>query len=338
MNKVYFARFILKLFYIFKVNTKKVFFSSYEGASISCNPKYIYKELYKKYGDNLIYVWESNKDRNVLVGSDRVIYVKHNSISYIYHVMTSKIIISNTGITASFPLRKNQLSINTWHGAGCYKKVGIDYEENLEQYKKRRMIAEKNITYYLSGCKAWTKVFSQAVISDEKKFLPIGSPRVDYLINDASPSEKERIKKILNIHKNIVLYAPTYRGERDIPEDAVCPLDVEKLLTSLVKRFGGEWIFGYRCHYATASKFKNTPDSIDLSSYEDMQELLVAADVLISDYSSSIWDFSFTGNPCFLYCYDLDLYIEDRDFYIPIMDWHFPVSRNMNELCEQIII
>ena len=63
---------------------------------------------------------------------------------------------------------------------------------------------------------------------------------------------------------------------------------------------------------------------------------MLVSDVLISDYSSSVWEFSFTGKPCFLYCYDLKQYTDDRDFYIPIREWHFPVSETMDELIEQV--
>lgn len=336
MLKMYFARFVLKMFYIFRIDRNKIFFSSYEGAALSCNPKYIYLELRKRYGDKLTYVWELNDDNN-RVDKETIKYVKHNSLPYIFHVMTSKVIISNTGITADFPIRKSQLSINTWHGAGCYKKVGINLAEtDILTYKKRRKYSEKNITYYLSGCEAWTRVFSKAVLSDEKKFLPLGSPRNDFLIKGLEENRKIEILNKLGINTKFVLYAPTYRGDRDTPEEAECPLDVDKILLSLCNRFGGEWVFAYRCHYATASLFKGNDKTIDLSGYEDMQELLAIADVLISDYSSSVWDFSFTGKPCFLYCYDLEQYTDERDFYMPIREWHFPVSTNMEELIDQI--
>lgn len=337
MIKVYIARLLLKLFFLIPINPKKVFFSSYEGGPISCNPKYIFKAIKSKYGNTLTYVWEWNKLSQKQLDSDRIIFVKHNSLSYIYHIMTAKVLISNTGISAVFPLRKTQLSINTWHGAGCYKKVGVDLAEtNLKEYQKRCYYSEKNTTYYLSGCGEWTRVFSAAVLSNPQKFLPIGSPRNDMLINGISEHEKDSIKSRIGVSGKMVLYAPTYRGQRETPEEARCPLDVNQLLLSLQKRFGGQWIFAYRCHYATASQFKCLNNAIDLSWYDDMQELLAVTDVLITDYSSSIWDFSFTGKPCFLYCYDLNQYMDERDFYMPIKDWHFPVSENFDELIVQI--
>lgn len=334
MLSFYIKRILVYIFYVFPIKKNKVFFSSYEGTSISCNPKYICSELKTRFGEHLVSVWEYNHKRTTKE-EGKTIYVKHNSLAYVYHIMTSKVLISNTGISACFPLRKKQFTINTWHGAGCYKKVGKDLSDTYIETIRRRY-EEKNTNYYLSGCAAWTHVFSEAVLSSPIKFLPTGSPRIDYLFNDVTDGEVERIKGAIGIKAKIVLYAPTYRGDRDTPGNAQCPLDIDLLLDALEKRFGGEWIFAYRCHYATASLFKGNDRTIDLSGHEDMQELLAIADILISDYSSSIWDYSFTGKPCFLYCYDLDKYTEERDFYMPIKDWHFPVSLSINELIKQI--
>lgn len=337
MLKLIVERTVLKLLWLFPVNRKKVFFSSYEGGPITCNPKYIFLALDKKHGDKIKYVWECNKTPSDIPTKTHITFVKHNTLTYIYHVMTSKVIITNSGISASFPLRKRQLSVNTWHGAGCYKKVGKDLSEtNNDEYKKHRFYAEKNTSFYLSGCEAWTKVFSAAVYSDSQKFLQTGSPRIDYLLNNNTKEEKERIKRKIGINEKIVLYAPTYRGIRDTPDEAVCPIDVERVLSVLEYKFGGRWIFAYRCHYATASMFRKIDRTVDLSSYDDVQELLLVADVLISDYSSSIWDYSFTYKPCFLFCYDLNKYTEERDFYMPIKNWHFPISLEMDELVSDI--
>lgn len=337
MFSFYFKRTLLKLFLVFPVKPRKIFFSSYEGQLIACNPKYIYDEMKKRFGNNRVYIWDYNKVTEKQINEENIIFVKHNSVKYIYHVMTSKILITNTGISPCFPLRKTQLSINTWHGAGCYKKVGKDLSStDIKSYKKYCCYMEKNITYYLSGCGAWTKVFSEAVFSSPEKFLAVGSPRIDILLNRVSDEYKKKIKEKLTLKNRLVLYAPTYRGDRDTPEKASCPIDVERLLAAMKQKFGGDWIFGYRCHYATASHFKNINNSIDLSWYEEMQDILMVSDSLISDYSSVIWDYSFTGKPCFLYCYDLEQYTDERDFYLPIKRWHFPISKNMDELIRDI--
>ena len=87
----------------------------------------------------------------------------------------------------------------------------------------------------------------------------------------------------------------------------------------------------YRGHYFNPVSIHNN-GSIDVSTYPDMQQLLCVIDVLITDYSSSIWDFSFTDKPAFLFVPDLEAYINDRDFYVPIDQWPYNYARNNLEL------
>ena len=76
---------------------------------------------------------------------------------------------------------------------------------------------------------------------------------------------------------------------------------------------------------------------IDLTHYDDMQELLIAADVLINDFSSSMWDYMLTGKPCFIFAKDLDHYIETTDLYTPISEWPFPIAKTNEQLAENIL-
>ena len=76
---------------------------------------------------------------------------------------------------------------------------------------------------------------------------------------------------------------------------------------------------------------------VDVSDYPDMQELLCAADILITDYSSSMWDYSFTYKPCFIYANDLDQYKIERDFHTPVNEWPFTIAISNEELAENIL-
>ena len=72
------------------------------------------------------------------------------------------------------------------------------------------------------------------------------------------------------------------------------------------------------------------------TDYPDMQDLLKCADVLLTDYSSCMWDFSLMHKPCFLYARDISEYRGERDFYTPIEDWPFPLASNNDELAQVI--
>ena len=75
----------------------------------------------------------------------------------------------------------------------------------------------------------------------------------------------------------------------------------------------------------------------DVTNYPDMQELLCAADILITDYSSCMWDFSLMYKPCFIYATDIEQYTQERDFYTPMSEWPFPIATNTDELINNIL-
>lgn len=321
-------RLLMYLFRVFPVRNK-VFFSSFEGRFIACNPKYIYKYLKNRCGNQIKYVWEYNGEKR-----DGINTVKHNSLRYMYHIMTSRVIVTNTGISAVFPLRKNQTCINTWHGSGAYKKVGKDIDSKINGSSEKRMeLTNRSTSYFVSGCKKFTEVMSGAIGLSINKFLPIGMPRNDFLVRGDGYDLLE-IKKKIGIDRDVktVLYAPTFRGATGAVNSFDCKISVDSLLKMFSQKFGGNWVFAYRCHYHMKSDYNGIADSVDLSNYEDMQELLAVSDALITDYSSSIWDYSFTAKPCFLFCYDLQNYKSERDFYVPIEDWGFPIAENNDEL------
>jgi CDP-glycerol glycerophosphotransferase len=81
---------------------------------------------------------------------------------------------------------------------------------------------------------------------------------------------------------------------------------------------------------------ENKPNVISASDYPDMQELLYAADILITDYSSSMWDFSLTFKPCFIFAPDLKKYLAEQGFYTPIEEWPFPIAETNEQLIENI--
>ena len=108
---------------------------------------------------------------------------------------------------------------------------------------------------------------------------------------------------------------------------------------ALHERFGGRWIFAYRYHpcIVNREKAKRMENVADFTDYDDMQELLLASDVLINDFSSSMWDFMLTGKPCFTFALDMDHYVETTKLYTPLNEWPFSKARSNEELAENIL-
>ena len=311
-----------------------VMVQAYEGRQYSCNPKYIAEYLKTSSNINIVVslkrpeLYECLEKRGLKL-------VKKNSLSYFYCYLTSRVIIVNDFLPLLLPLKDTQISINTWHGGGAYKKVGVSLSKN--NYYTQRYILQHKVNYMVSSCAAFTEIASEAFNISKYNMLPIGMPRNDLLVNGENISNINKdVKKRYSIAEDtkIVLYAPTYRESL---KNSLYNLDFENILLALKQKFGGEWIFLFRGHYFLTENSKMKDKYIiNVSDYDDMQELLAITDCLITDYSSSVWDFSLTLKPCFLYATDLDEYKKEIDFYYPIEKWPFALAKNNDELVANI--
>ena len=168
--------------------------------------------------------------------------------------------------------------------------------------------------------------------------LEVGSPRNDIFFSDCK-TIKCKVKKVFHIEgKKIILYAPTYRNSLKINQ---FNLDFNEVIDILKKKFGGEWVFLIRLHpynvYDAGSFITYTNNIINASYYDDMQELLVASDILITDYSSCMFDFVTNRKKCFLFATDVDEYKNERDYYFELDDLPFPLATNSKEMQNNIL-
>jgi CDP-glycerol glycerophosphotransferase len=292
------------------------------------------------YGDKYSYIWSVNDSGILPACYQKIKTVKYLSIGYIYSVMTAGFIIYNSAVKPWLPLRKTQTVVNTWHAGGAYKKMYLDaapYRRNLISMKIARMISAQTVKYVLSSCGRFTLCGSRVWAIPPEKFLPIGLPRNDILLNTPEWVNK-KVEDYFSLEKQsrIVLFAPTYRGDYRNTDRIEYPLDIPRLLEVLKRKFGHDFVFLYRSHIYASDSDLADKKYVQASSYPDMQELLCAADILITDYSSSIWDFSFTFKPCFLYAPDLAEYKTQQGFYTPIEKWPFPLAETNEQLMNNI--
>lgn len=326
------------------IQENKIVFISHRGKQYSCNPMYISKYLMKHYPGEFEIVWAFDAPDNFKqLKNEGIQVVKKESKEHLAHLMTAKVIVTNVDLFIYLPKVKGQIALDTWHGGGSYKTCGFANAQNLMTNRQRRYFERlySKINLYCSSSRA----FTQQTIRESRLFqgevLEVGMPRNDILVKRDKPKIEEKVRKYFSLDQKtkIVLYAPTYRSEAEaanIPE-----LDVEGMNRALSERFGGKWCCLYRAHHlGTPADMEDRVDNDVLLSaveYPDMQELLYAADVLVSDYSSCIWDFSLQYKPVFLYCPDLDKYTSSRDFYTPIENWHFILTRDQKELEARIL-
>jgi putative glycero-phosphotransferase len=313
-------------------------------AQYNSNTKYISEYLLKNYPNVFEIIYPLGKERDSSIFKEKDITpVKLGSLKYYYYVMTSKFFITTSGAIAYIPFRKKQIVINTWHGGGAYKKMGLDTTNNFF-YRLDCKLTAKKTSYFLSSNKYFSDIVNRSLLISYDKFLNIGLPRNDIFFTDYS----DIIKKVKNHYKisenkKIIMYAPTYRPFKGNPfflkhELGPYEIDVDLILKELEKKFKDEWVFGLRLHPSIAELFPKTLDEkiINMSDYDDIQELMCASDILINDYSSTMWDYVQTKKPCFIFAKDLDEYENSNGLYTKPSSWPFPLARNNQEFIENI--
>lgn len=335
-----FLRATIKVLCFFPIRKNRLLFIAYNGRQFTCNPKYFYNYV-RLSNINVQTVWVL--DNNVEVPDDlkSSIIIQPYTLKYLYYAMTSKVIITNESIASYIPLRNKQMLINTWHGGGVYKSSGLGENATPSKYEIYcAKLMSKNLTWFLSSSRAFSDNMSKFYLIPKSKMLNIGMPRNDILFSKSeSEKSKSQLRKELGIDEelSIVVYTPTFRNSVGDDKAFVLDLDVLSLLSVLEKKFGKPFIFILRGHHASKID-KQEFRGMDLSSYPDGQKIICAADVLISDYSSILWDFSLTNKPCFVYAQDSDTYTSnDRGFTSDMNTWPFPVAKNNDELYKNII-
>ncbi len=317
---------------------KKCFFVSYYGKTTGDNPGELMRQLSLRNDFRLVCAF--NGDKNDL--PKNVTFVKYRKFfgfSMLFHLFTSKVIVNNSRFDFDIRKKRKQLYIQTWHGGGAQKKAEADAKETLPgRYIKNAKRDSSYIDIFLSDSRFMSKVYTNSYWYDGK-VLETGYPRYDALFNASIKEEiKNKVCSSLGIDddRKIVLYAPTFRNDysRD-PFD----LDVEGVIGSCERAFGGRFVCVVRLHpnlKGKVSLLNDRENTIDATNYSDSQELLVAADVMISDYSSIAFDFCLMGKPVFRYVKDLDMYKKERNFYFDFEDYPFPFGVNNEDLIHTI--
>lgn len=304
----------------------------------SCNLKALTESLLRERPDAYEICWIVRREEDLAALQARGIpAVMLHSFAHVRYRFRAGIVITNDEFYPAFRRRRGQRYINTWHGGINYKKIGyagLAFDNPLQKLIYRMNNPCPDL--FVSGSRSFTETASEAFGFPRSVFAEIGLPRNDLLCRPADPDRVAEIKASLGLSApdRIVLYAPTFRGGNRPPQGIE---NAEGLLSCLKERFGGTWRLLVRQHYFVAADPAASSCVTDVSDYEDMQELLLISDVLISDYSSCMWDFLLTERPCFVYAEDLDGYeTGDRSFFVPPSLWPYPIAQSADELYRKI--
>lgn len=335
---IYVMRTVMHLLQLFPIKQNRIIFNAYRGSQYSCNPKYISEYLNDHYPSKFEIIWAFNDvNKFKYLENDNIKLVKFNSLKRFYYEATCKISINNVGSFSWIPRRMGQEHVNTWHAGFGYKKIGLGESVNDDLMKKTIQISSNETTLITSTSKEFTQDIAKSDLGYKGKILECGYPRNDVLFkqkyNDINLYLK--VTKYFGITKDayIVLYAPTWRYDKGTIPFA---FDFRRVIDTFKEKYNKDVIVLSRMHHLTKKNINSTNNVIDATYYPDMQELLAVADALITDYSSSIWDYSVMEKPIYIHTNDIVQYEKNRGYHLAVKEWGFPISTSDDELVSNI--
>ncbi len=329
----YLYTFFSRLWFYFryrgKIDENTFFFESFQGRNASDSPLALYKEVRKRMPDASCF-WaidaEDNDSFIALSAAKNTQCVIRNSTSYFMALAKCQYLIFNSRTPFFLKSKKNQSIIQCWHGTPL-KKLGHDITcdnqptASLMGTRYAYSLEAEKCDYFISPSPYVTKCLKSAFAMNGEKILELGYPRNDELvIYKEDQAYKNNIKQKLGLDKNkkIILYAPTYRDTDYSKKEAF--LSNNKLSTETFLKFIRDkgYIVLFRGHYFTKA---NSGDKsfVNVSRYGNINDLMLVSDLLITDYSSLMFDYLLLEKPIFLYLYDREKYFkETRGVYLNI--------------------
>lgn len=325
---------IIKVFGLLPLKKNKILFSAFSARSYSDNPKYIAEELLKE-GVNVDCVFVLDHDLTGTVPSG-IRIVKYNTLKYLYELATSKFWVDNTRKQDFIVKRKDQIYIQTWHGALPFKKIEKDISVLLtDKYIRTAKNDSEMINYLLTNSKFGEKILRQSFWYDGQ-ILITGSPRLDVLFKDNLELKKTIQTKVhLDPKIKYALYAPTFR---DNGKTDVYNIDFRRVTNVLSSKFGGDWKVIMKLHpNIREDDVIADKNVVNASMYPDIMDLFFVSEILITDYSSTMFDFSLTQKPVFLYTPDSEEYLNMRSSYFDLNHLPFSIGKDLKELENNIL-
>ncbi|MDR7240694.1 CDP-glycerol glycerophosphotransferase family protein [Neobacillus drentensis] len=322
-----FYLFVFKyVFYIFNLlplKDKTTFVISFGD-----NSQFVYAEMLRQGIDNQVVFLCKGKSLSLFndyEGAAIISFESYNVSDWlhsIYHLATSRhIFVDNYfGFLAAIEFKEKVKCIQLWHASGAIKKFGLEDEsinKRSEKAKRRFLQVYKKFDKVVVGSDIMANIFMKAFNLENNRVLKTGVPRTDFFFNKDSNEKslrKLKQKNPLLEGKKVILYAPTYR-DHELDHFSL-QLDIEKI----GKELGNDYLIILRLHPAIRNAADvsslNTKNVFNYSSSEfEINDLLLAADYLITDYSSIPYEFSLMKKPMIFFVYDLEEYKKDRGLW-----------------------
>ena len=348
-NKLYFKIHSIGI----KTDENTIIFGCFNGRSYCDSPKALYKYILadEKFNDfNYIWIFKEPEKHKYLEENKNTTVISEKGKKYVKAMAKAKYWIFNYKIPDYIYPKKDQVFVQCWHGTPL-KRLGCDLQHfdnvlnTLEGMKKRYKEETKKFSYFLSPSKfaseKFVSIWNMKESNKENCIVEMGYPRNDFLYNYTQEDVK-RIKEnlgILNSDKKIILYAPTYRDNQHT-SGVGYTYKTEVNFDKLKNELNEEYIILFRSHWLVANLFdfdKYKGFVYNVSDYDDIDELYIISDLLITDYSSVFFDYANLKRPIFFYMYDLEEYRDDiRGFYLDLKELPGPILKEEDELIKNI--
>ncbi|MFV0394055.1 MAG: CDP-glycerol glycerophosphotransferase family protein [Coprobacillaceae bacterium] len=282
---------------LFPLHKNRIVFVSLESDVLESDLKFIYEGLFKNTNYKLKCVLMRYDQKSL---KNNFMYML-NTIKQIWYINRSKLVVLNDNnyVISNFK-RKGVNVLQVWHATGAIKKFG-----NVI----KREYPIKNYDYVLANSEYWKEPYSQAFGVEPEKVIVTGMPRIDPLLDSQNiKNTKKRLLKEYPIlqGRKVILYAPTFRGNIYQGFTGI-DLDCDKVM----KELGKDYIFIYKLHPLLKDNRLEKAKYAYNMNHEDTHDLFTIADMLISDFSSIIFEYSLLDKPIILYIPDLDNYLKN---------------------------
>lgn len=331
----------------YKMDDKTILFEAFGGRNYTCSPKAIYeKMLTMKEFKDYTFVWSFiDPSKHEVKKDKRLKIIKSKSKEYYKYISISKYWIVNSIIEEGITKKKNQVYVQCWHGTPL-KRLRYDIVVNgaslnsVEEIRKRNDIDAKKFDYFISPSKYCTEKFTSAfnlkALGKENIIIEEGYPRNDFLFNKTK-KDIDAIKKKLGLplDKKVIFYLPTFRDNQHTSGVGYTyKLGID--FDSLKKKFSKEYVILFSPHYFIENSIDLTKYKgfiYNVARYDEINELYLVSDIIMTDYSSVFFDYANLKRPMLFYMYDIDDYKGNlRDFYISLDELPGPIAKTQDEL------
>ena len=295
----------------------RIYFDSFTGRQFSDSPRAIYEEL-RRRGVTYPAGWLV-RDGQVELPGDLTV-VRHTGEPYYESLARSAHIVSNSRLPQWFARRDGQTVLQTWHGS-MLKRIGFDIEKirgKSRDYHEKLAYEVEQWDYLVSPSPWATPILRQAFRFDGE-ILETGYPRNDIFYSPDRHEIAERTRRALGLpeDKKVIMYAPTWRDNKFYSRGKY-KLDLRLDLQRAYEKLGDEYVLLVRRHPWVVDRVPRAGRDFvyDVSTYPEIMDLFLITDVLITDYSSLMFDFANTGRPMLFFTYDMAEYRDNlRGFY-----------------------